>query len=75
MNFTSTPGKPYRTYYKSDNVRPGAYTISAEAWPAQGQDAYPQDNRASCQITVIQKPAPTTDVPKEPDIHGELGGM
>jgi len=75
VDFTSKPGQPYRNYYRFDRAAPGTYTITAEAWPTQGQDAYPADNRASCQIQVTRKPAPTTDVPKEPDIHSELGGM
>ncbi|ADI02780.1 hypothetical protein [Syntrophothermus lipocalidus] len=75
LNFTSIPGQAYGNYYTFDRAVPGTYTITAEVWPTQGQDANPADNKASCQIQVIKKQAPITDVPREPDIHGELGGM
>ena len=75
LDFSSTPGQAYKNYYTFDRAAPGTYTITAEAWPINMQDANPADNKASCQIQVTRKPAPTNDVPKEPDIHGELGGM
>ncbi len=51
----------------------GTYTINAEAWPRDIDDAYPEDNYDSVTITVGRE-APIIKEKLEPGIHGEQGG-
>lgn len=63
--------KTEQYYFTVSNA--GAYTVTAEAWPVDANDMYPQDNVDSTTINVTKQSRPSTG-PKEPDLRGEIGG-